>query len=267
MRLAPGPDGKVRHFRKLSERLIPVHSNKVKLGSLVEVLSGPLMRHYGRVRSIGADEDCDILINITEQTVALKRAEFDVLDEHALPKDHPAFKVTADVKQAPRKVEKRKEPPIKDEESSNRSENSGHSSDRSTSSVGGSNSTGASRHTKDDRIKWLYPGLVVRVASQSLANGRYYNKKGTVEDVVSLTQFSLIMEDGQLVDDAKERHVQTALPKVGGTVRVVSGSNKGSCGELLERNAAKEQATIQLDSDLSIIRESYDNVCEFKPRS
>jgi len=139
--------------------------------------------------------------------------------------------------------------------------------DRYEKSHGSGGSSSRTSNSKDDRIKWLYPGLVVRVASQSLANGRCYNKKGTVEDVVSLSQFSLVMEDGQLVEDAKERHVQTALPKVGGTVRVVLGPNKGVCGELLERNAAKEQATIQLDSDLSILCESYDNVCEFKRRS
>jgi G patch domain/KOW motif-containing protein len=257
MRLAPGPDGKVRHYRKLSERLIPVHSKKIKLGSLVEVLSGPLTKHYGRVRSIGAEDECSVLINITEQMVTLQRAEFDVIDEHALPKDHPAFKSAADLEvPTPRKQEKRKEP------ESRRNEDNGDRQIRRSDI--GTSSNGATKSSKNERIKWLYPGLVVRVASQSLANGKYYNKKGTVEDVVSLTQFTLIMEDGQLVDDAKERHVQTALPKVGGTVRIVLGPNKGSCGELLDRNAAKEQATVQLDSDLSILCEPFDNVCEYK---
>jgi len=263
MRLAPGPDGKVRHYRKLSERLIPVHSRKVKIGSLVEVLFGPLMRHYGRVKTVGADEECDILINITEQTVTLKRGEYEILDEHALPHDHPAFKCAADLEKPSAPKAKRKSPePKRLQENGDRYEKT-HSHGSSSSS---GNSSGSRSSGKDDRIKWLYPGLVVRVASQSLGNGRYYNKKGTVEDVVSLTQFSLVMEDGQLVDDAKERHVQTALPKVGGTVRIVLGPNKGVCGELLERNAAKEQATIQLESDLSILCEPFDNVCEFKRR-
>jgi len=110
------------------------------------------------------------------------------------------------------------------------------------------------------------PGLVVRVTSKSLSGGKYYNKKGTIEDVVSLTQFTMTMEDGRLVEDAKEKHVQTAIPKVGGTVRIVMGPNKGQTGDLLERNAQKEQATIQLDSDLSAIVEPFDNVCEFRRR-
>lgn len=259
MRLAPGPDGKVRHFRKLSERLIPVHSKKVKVGSLIEVLMGPLARCYGRVQTVGEEEECEIVMNLSEQTVTMKRAEFDVLDEHALPKDHPAFKTAADIEREKAKEKalqrKRERSPEPQKVKSERPEKQEKQERRS-------------EKPRDDRIKWLYPGLVVRVASQSLGNGRFFNKKGTVEDVVSLTQFSLVMEDGQLVEDAKERHVQTALPKVGGVVRVVQGPNKGVCGTLLERNSSKELATIQLDSDdMSIVQEAFDNVCEFKRRT
>jgi len=205
MRLAPGPDGKVRHFRKLSERLIPVHSKKVKVGSLIEVLMGPLARCYGRVKEVGTEEECEVVMNLSEQIMTMKRAEFDVLDEHALPKDHPAFKTAADIAK-----EKEKERALREHDKRNRSPEP----KKIKTEERPEKSEKRPEKPKDDRIKWLFPGLVVRVASQSLGDGRYFNKKGTVEDVVSLTQFTLVMEDGKLVEDAKERHVQTALPKV-----------------------------------------------------
>lgn len=97
MRVAPGADGKVRHFRKLSERLIPVHSMQLKIGKLVEVMTGPHRRLYGKCVNVGPipddpdDQPCTIKLNISQAEVKFRKGELQVLDEHALPKDHPAF--------------------------------------------------------------------------------------------------------------------------------------------------------------------------------
>ena len=37
MRVAPGADGRVRHFRTLDQKLIPLHSTRLRVNALVEV--------------------------------------------------------------------------------------------------------------------------------------------------------------------------------------------------------------------------------------
>ncbi len=49
MRVAPDADGKVRHHRKLSERVIPVHSLRLRVGALVEFEEGQHRGMWGRV--------------------------------------------------------------------------------------------------------------------------------------------------------------------------------------------------------------------------
>lgn len=41
MRIAPDAEGNVRHVRKLSDRLIKVHSLSLRENALVEIMSGP----------------------------------------------------------------------------------------------------------------------------------------------------------------------------------------------------------------------------------
>jgi G patch domain/KOW motif-containing protein len=73
-------------------------------------------------------------------------------------------------------------------------------------------------------VKWLRPNLRVRIVSKSLRGGKFYRKKGRVDDIVSSTRVSLLMDDGQLVDDVRERDVETLVPAVQGTpVLILSG--------------------------------------------
>jgi hypothetical protein len=52
MRVAPDADGKVRHHRKLSERIIPVHSLRLRVGALIEFEEGQHRGMWGRVTAM-----------------------------------------------------------------------------------------------------------------------------------------------------------------------------------------------------------------------
>lgn len=113
----------------------------------------------------------------------------------------------------------------------------------------------------------MVPGIRVRVVHKRYKDGRYYNTKGRVEDVISRTTFMMTMEnDGLMIDDVKERYVETALPKAGGRVMVLSGEHKGERGKLLERNSKKNKAVVQLEEDLNIVNLTYDDVSEYLGR-
>merc|ERR1712038_1487296 len=96
MRLLPGPDGKIRHYRKISEKLIPVHSTSVRQNALVEFVDGPHRTLYGRIhefepppREAKELQRCKVKLIVSQQIVNTVRADFDVIDEYALPRDHP----------------------------------------------------------------------------------------------------------------------------------------------------------------------------------
>lgn len=116
---------------------------------------------------------------------------------------------------------------------------------------------------------WLSPGIRVRITSERWQGGRFFKLKAVVQDVVSPGVGSLLvtLADGRstrLLDSVPEAVLETALPKAGGEVRVISGRYKGHDGVLLERNADSQQGVIQLKGDMegSIVKCKYEQVAE-----
>jgi len=93
----PGRDGKVRHYKSINERLIPIHRLQLKTGVLVEVRNGPHRKLYGRVDSYDSKtntadgQPLSIRLNLNQEVVTIPKEWIEILDEHALPEDHPAF--------------------------------------------------------------------------------------------------------------------------------------------------------------------------------
>ena len=56
--------------------------------------------------------------------------------------------------------------------------------------------------------------------------------------------------------------LETALPKSGGRVMVISGPHKMKSGTLMSRNSKTGKASVQLDEDLDIETFSFDDIAE-----
>jgi len=276
----PGPDGRVHHFKKMSDRLIPVHSMQLRMGALVEITTGQHSSLYGRVSDFKvmekndpkSDSICSIKLQLNEEIVQVNHSELQIIDEHALPSDHPALlsseelqkRRAADVdmlapilngndfKQNGKK--KRSKSPEQDSDNDTRPEKK-HKSKRSRSR----------ELAAPMKITWVVPQIRVRVINKRLGGGKYYNQKGRVDDVVSVSHFTLIMDSGQLIEQLEEKDVETALPKPGGNVLLVKGEHKGEIGKLLERNASSSTAAIQLESEMEVIKSSFDDIAEHVP--
>jgi len=288
MRVAPDADGRVRHFRKISERLIPVHSLRLRETALVEIMHGPHARLYGRVAKIGEirkikigdeeeqDQICDIKLNISNQLVAVPRHHFEILDENAIPKDHPAFFTSAPkTKNANARSRSRSRSPKSAHKDKDKKKDKKHKRSRSRSPKS-KHSNGKDRERERDKdrerekardkerelITWVVPHIRVRVISKSLGDGKFYQQKGKVEDVLDRSKFLLIMDNGTLVENVRQKQVETALPKAGGRVLVVGGTHKGIAGKLLERSAQQSKAVVQLDSDLQTVVVGFEDLAE-----
>ena len=71
------------------------------------------------------------------------------------------------------------------------------------------------------------------------------------------------MPDTGQVLSIPERHLETALPKVGGNVCVLTGKSKFGKGRLLEINKRSNKASIQIFEDMNIITTSLDDIAEW----
>ncbi len=122
------------------------------------------------------------------------------------------------------------------------------------------------------QLHWLIPNIRVRVISEKLP--KYYLKKGIVQDVLRSSsrdhgngapKATLLMDSGQVLDKVSERYLETAIPKTGGNVIILEGTEdvRWKMGRLLERSSKDGQGTIQLEEDLNVVRVSLDSIAEW----
>jgi len=138
---------------------------------------------------------------------------------------------------------------------------------------------GGSSDKQDDIITWVVPGIRVRVTSRQLSGGKYFVRTGCVEDVLSRTLFSLVMDAdsgasnnvkaipararGDLLDRVRQSMVETALPRTGGRVMVLRGAHKQQIGELIDRDKSTQRATVQLQDTMQTCTVMFDDIAEY----
>ena len=114
----------------------------------------------------------------------------------------------------------------------------------------------------DDRRSWLLPKIRVRVITKKACSGRHYKQKGIILDIIRRDIAVVQMADGE-VFESKESWLETALPKAGGNVVVLTGDHKHEKGKLLERQSSKGRAIVQLFDDMQVIKVSLDDIAEW----
>lgn len=138
---------------------------------------------------------------------------------------------------------------------------------RSTSSKKAEHGSGKSRSDGEplQAPSWMFSGIRVRVIDKKMKKGRFYLKKGMVDDVLSPGVANIVMEDSKEVLEAVPQScLETVIPKKsGGSVLVVAGEFRGQQGKLLEKRSDKGAAAIQLAEDMSVVRLHLDDIAEY----
>ena len=81
---------------------------------------------------------------------------------------------------------------------------------------------------KKRRLKWIVPGIRVRIISRKFKKGKFYEEKVLVNDILSRSSFEVLTKNGQLLEIPKEKYVETYIPsKKGSKILVVYGDYKG----------------------------------------
>jgi G patch domain/KOW motif-containing protein len=123
-------------------------------------------------------------------------------------------------------------------------------------------------HSKRKREKedyWLTDKIRVRVVSKSYGSSAY-TKKGVVIDVPAQGRATLRMDESsgsKVLEDVKQKHLETVIPKRGGKVILLRGKLRGGKGQLMARDVEAERAVVQLFEDMSVHTVPLDDVTEY----
>lgn len=74
--------------------------------------------------------------------------------------------------------------------------------------------------------------------------GKLYNMKVTVTDILNLFKFSVVTNKGDICEDLREKDVETVLPDLGGTVIFVGSNNRERIAKLISRDKKKNSCYI-----------------------
>jgi G patch domain and KOW motifs-containing protein len=123
---------------------------------------------------------------------------------------------------------------------------------------------------------WLQTGIRVKIISKKIDDhGRHYLSKGSVIDVYypssssskssrdrsSSKVASLRLDNGVVLQDVKEKYLETVLPKnIGDSCMVLTGEYRGLSGTLMEKDYERNEVTIQLTEEMEILLLSMDSV-------
>jgi DNA/RNA-binding protein KIN17 len=110
---------------------------------------------------------------------------------------------------------------------------------------------------------WLVPGLVVKVMNKKLEGGAYYKRKGLVFEVHN----GGTVGDVEMLDESKDAIrvpaalLETVIPQVGGTVRVVQGPHRGQTGTLQALKIEQFAADVLLSGKM-LVSLPYEHICK-----
>ncbi|PQP99805.1 protein MOS2 [Prunus yedoensis var. nudiflora] len=111
---------------------------------------------------------------------------------------------------------------------------------------------------------WLARHIRVRVISKDLKGGKLYLKKGEVMDVVGPKTCDISMDGSrELVQGVSQDLLETALPRRGGSVLVLSGKHKGVFGNLVEKDSDRETGVVRDADTHELLNVSLEQIAEF----
>lgn len=115
---------------------------------------------------------------------------------------------------------------------------------------------------------WVRPNIMVRIVSKKFRDGKFYEKKARVLDCVGGELCVVELTDGRVLDDVTQSVLENVVGRVGNRVQVLRGERAGALGVVLERNADKQVALVQLDVDSSKPHQfSYDDIALYATSS
>lgn len=113
------------------------------------------------------------------------------------------------------------------------------------------------------RLKWITTHIIVKVVSKKVRDGRLYEKKVKVSDILDEYSFSVLDDKGNHIDELREKDVQTVMPKQNGLLKVLAGDHKDKVAVLLERDKKKNRVLVQFVDTMELGEYTQDDCSEY----
>jgi G patch domain/KOW motif-containing protein len=202
--LPVGPDGKVRHVRKLDEQLVSVAHQEFQPSQAVFIAEGLHAGLYATIVVVGDDKkDFVVRLRDSDRELSLPKSALLRTSEQAkiqerLREIHGSQQgsngngtATASSSSSFSSSSSSQ----RDSESKKRKDDTAISDSSSSSKKLKSSSTTTTTSASSTQRPWLSPHLVVRVVSKTFRNGEFYLQKAQVVDVVSPTECTIRLLD------------------------------------------------------------------------
>ena len=141
------------------------------------------------------------------------------------------------------------------------------------------NSKHASKHKKKQRHDdsdsrkehWLRRDILVRIISKKLAGGKYFKRKAVVDRVLD-DKFTAEVEvldsgpderDGGDVLRLDQDDLETVVPKVDKSVRILNGPGRGKKAKVVSLDSDRYKATLKLEDGTTMERVDYGDFSKF----
>ena len=115
------------------------------------------------------------------------------------------------------------------------------------------------KRKKRKKLNWILPDIKLRIVSKKYKNGAFFQTKGRVTDIISISKFSFYTDTGKILEDLKESQVETVMPSIKGKVKILKGENKGNIGILINRDKKANKVQIQLTDNFQILQMTQDD--------
>lgn len=108
-------------------------------------------------------------------------------------------------------------------------------------------------------LEWITVGIKLKIVSRKYEKGKFYLETGVVSDILTPEVFTFVTDQGQILDDLKEKQMQTVMPKKGMNVKILKGEYKGKIAALVERRKKDNAVKVQLSEDGRIVELTQDD--------
>ncbi|GFY50172.1 g-patch domain and KOW motifs-containing protein [Trichonephila inaurata madagascariensis] len=250
-------------------------------GAFVNIIQGPHKGFYGQILGLDEENARAIVKLTTDEKVTFPEFYISVVSKKEFDKEskiinrasYENYKREQEEKEKDEKVAVKKEKQDLEDSKNERKRNRDRSRERDSrksekrSRRHHSRERSEENHDRSSKSNktWVKPQLRVRFIDDKYKNGRYFNQKMVVYDVMSSKHCSCKTDDGKYLDDISPTMLETVIPRdENAYVMIVQGKYSGELCTILKKDKSKCIATVQFLSDRNqALKIEYDSICEY----
>ena len=109
--------------------------------------------------------------------------------------------------------------------------------------------------------RWIQENIIVKIIHPTLADGKYHKLKAVITEVAGF-QATVKLLDSKARLRLDQEYLETVLPALGGSVRILAGKHKGAIAKLEKVDQDKYCAQVVLTNGEKVDGLLYEQICK-----